>query len=54
MTRLEWFKKNKNHYVIYDVYEAKDFTDIFCRIGTETILYRVRGNDKDGFTVSER
>ena len=54
MTRMEWFKENIEHSTIYETYETKDFTDFFCRVGTETILYRVRGNDRDGFTVSER
>lgn len=50
MTRLEWFKENVEHFVIYEVYETKEFTDIFC----DTVLYRIRGNDKEGFTVTER
>lgn len=55
MTRVEWFKENVDYFTIYEVYEAKDFTDIYCcRTGSNTILYRVRGNDKDGFTVTEK
>lgn len=54
MTRVDWFKENVEHFAIYETYETEDFTDVFCRVGNDTILYRVRGNDKDGFTVSER
>ena len=28
MTRVEWFKKNVEHFAIYETYETEDFTDV--------------------------
>lgn len=51
MTRLEYLKATYMPDVIYEVHEGKDFTEVRARNGGDMLVYRIRGNDKDGFIV---
>ena len=54
MTRVEYLKATYMPDVIYEVHEGKDFTEVRARNGGDMLVYRIRGNDKDGFTVTMR
>lgn len=54
MTRLEYFKETYMPDVIYEVYECLGFTEVRASNGGDMLVYIIRGNDKDGFTVTMR
>ena len=54
MTRLEYLKATYMLDVIYEVHEGSDYTEVRARNGGDMLVYRIRGNDKDGFIVTVR
>jgi hypothetical protein len=54
MTRLEYLRETYMPDVIYEVYEHIDYTEVRARNGGDMLIYRIRGNDKDGFMVTVR
>ena len=49
--RLKYFKKKKSMRVL-NTYETKDFLEVICREGGDTLTFRVYGEDK--FVIYER
>ena len=54
MTRLEYLRETYMPDVIYEVHEGSDYTEVRARNGGDMLIYRIRGNDKDGFVVTMR
>lgn len=49
--RLKYFKKKKSMRVL-NTYETKDFLEVICREGGDTLTFRVYGEDE--FVIYER
>lgn len=49
--RLKHFKKEKPFSVLY-TYETKDFLEVICREGGDTLTFRVYGEDE--FVIYEK
>ena len=54
MNRLEYFKQRYGNPKILDIYECRDFIEVVCRMGGDTLLVRVYGNEREGFKVYEK
>ena len=54
MTRLEYFKQRYGNPKILDTYECRDFMEVVCRMGGDTLLVRVYGNEREGFEIYEK
>lgn len=52
--RVKWFIKMYSPTTVQITYDCKDFTEILISEGGDQMLYRIYGNEKEGFWARGR
>ena len=52
--RVKWFIKMYSPTIVQITYDCKDFTEILTSEGGDQMLYRIYGNEKEGFRARGR
>lgn len=52
--RVKWFIKMYSPTTVQITYDCKDFTEILISEGGDQMLYRIYGNEKEGFRARGR